>query len=200
MQDKFLQLPDYIADVVGQSVRFIELKKDEHLFCTGDKVNGIYFVLSGEMKALRHLRQGGEAIMVRSNAGEFFAESAVAGSKYTCDGIATSATRLAFLSTGELFRALTDPKFAKSFFLAIASNSRRQCSRNERLKLNRARDRVLHLFACESNPEGIFEWQSPIAELAAELAIEPETMYRTLKQLELEKIITRQECGFLIYS
>ena len=184
-------LPEYFTDDLSRAVRFQDLEKGEYLFRTGQKVVGIHYVISGAMKAVRHVAEQSEAVMIRAGAGEFFAESAIAADRYTCDAVCVKAARLAFIPTRDFEKALGDPAFAKAFFLANAINARRQCSRYERLRLRSARDRVLHLLVCESGPDGVFRWHAPLTELAAELALEPETLYRVLSGLERGGVIAR---------
>jgi hypothetical protein len=54
--------------------------------------------------------------------------------------------------------------------IKLARQARKQCSRQERLRLKRARDRVLHFLACEGGATGVVTWVSHLSELAAELA------------------------------
>lgn len=48
------------------------------LFRDGQNVAGIYYVISGEVKALPHTEASSEAVMMRAGPGEFFADSAIA--------------------------------------------------------------------------------------------------------------------------
>lgn len=192
MQNKRANLPDYFTGALAGAVRIQTLAKGGWLFHCGEKVDGIYFVLEGEVKAVRHLANEREAVMMRARDGEFFAESAIAASHYTCDAVAVMASRLAFLPQADLDAALEDAEFARAFFLASAINARRQCSRYERVRLRGAKDRVLHLLACESGSDGVFNWSAPLTELALELALEPETLYRVLSELERDNIISRE--------
>ena len=191
-----LDIPAYFPATLTRAARRISLEKGEALFRAGQKVSGIYYVISGEVKALRHMAKSSEAVMVRAMAGEFFAESAIAAPRYSCDGVAVKPSELLFLPMEALDTALTDAGFAKAFFLANAANARRQCSRYERVRLRSARDRVLHLLACESGPDGVFNWPAPLTELAVELALEPETLYRVLAELEASGEITREKRQF----
>ncbi len=188
--------PAYFPAALAQATRRISLEKGEALFREGQRVAGIYYVISGEVKALRHMAKSSEAVMARAMAGEFFAESAIAAPRYSCDGVAVKPSVLLFLPMDALDAALTDAGFAKAFFLANAANVRRQCSRYERVRLRSARERVLHLLACESGPDGVFDWPAPLTELAVELALEPETLYRVLSELEAEGEITREKRRF----
>jgi len=189
-------IPGYFTPTLARAARRISLKKGEALFREGQAVAGIFYVILGEAKALRHMAESREAVMARARGGEFFAESAIAAPRYSCDGVAVKPSELLFLPMESLDAALTDAGFAKAFFLANAANARRQCSRYERVRLRSARERVLHLLACESGPDGVFDWPAPLTELAVELALEPETLYRVLSELEAEGEITREKRRF----
>ena len=189
-------LPPYFPDALTNAARRVPLEKGEVLFRVGQKVSGIYYVIRGEVKALRHMTESAEAVMARAMGGEFFAESAIAAPLYSCEGVAVKPSQLLFIPTSSLEKALADTDFAKAFFLANAANARRQCSRYERVRLRSARERVLHLLTCESGPDGVFDWSAPLTELALELALEPETLYRVLSELEAEGEIAREKRRF----
>ena len=185
------QYPQYVTKKLISAAQQRHLAKDEHLFREGDCVAGIFYVLSGEMKATRHMPDGNEVIMMRAIAGEYFAESGLASQRYTCDGVCVKDAELAFFPKEAIETALSRPDFANAFLLALAGHARRQCSRYERLRLRGAQDRVLHMIMCEGGPDGVLNWKPPLAELAAELALEPETLYRVLADLEAAGKISR---------
>ncbi|MES9857995.1 MAG: Crp/Fnr family transcriptional regulator [Sedimenticola sp.] len=186
-------LPPYLTDKLLSCTREIVLKKGDRLFLTGDKVEGIYYVIEGELKAIRPMLKEGDAVMVRSRSGEYFAETALAIDHYVCDAYSSKPSTIAFMPKVNIFEALKENQFALGFSLALAANARRQCSRYERLRLHRAKDRLLHLLTCESDKAGSLNWQSPLSELAADLAIEPETLYRVLSELEKNGVILREK-------
>lgn len=111
---------------------------------------------------------------------------------YVCDAFASVASKVLLLPAEAVLAALhIDGAFARAFALAMAANARRQCSRYERLRLRRARDRVLHLIVCEGGTDACFMLRMPLAELADELALEPETLYRVLRELSEAGVIER---------
>lgn len=185
--------PDYLPPALLDQARPLALARGEHLFRQDDPVRHLYFVQAGELKAIRPQLDGSQAVMLRGRAGEFFAESALATTRYVCHAEAVCPSRvLAF--PADAFRAALaeDGELALTFALAMAAHARRQCSRQERLRLKRARERVLHLLTCEADNAGRLVWRAPLAEMAEELALEPETLYRTLGELEQEGIIERE--------
>ncbi len=185
-------LPKFLPPALRDAVREIDLAKGERLFCMGAPVESVFFVLKGRLKAVRCSDQGVQTIMLQAAAGEFFAESALAAERYVCDAFATQASRVAAIPAPLLLAQLrAGGPFATAFALCMASSARRQCSRYERLRLKRARERVLHLVRCEGGAEGRFPLQIPLVELAEELALEPETLYRVLRELSEQGIILR---------
>jgi CRP/FNR family transcriptional regulator, dissimilatory nitrate respiration regulator len=186
------QLPDFLPATLASALRVLSLNKGEILFRQGEAVTCLVYVLTGEMKAVRAHLDGAECVMVRSKAGEFFAESALASPAYVCDGIAVCPSRIALMPVDALRQALReDGEFALAFAMALAKQARKQCSRYERVRLKRARDRVLHYLACEGGSTGCVDLASSLAELAGELALEPETLYRTVAELEAEGRVAR---------
>lgn len=185
-------LPAFFPRSLAEAARPVALEKGERLFRQGDPARSLYFVLEGEVVAIRYLRDGTEAVMMRAAAGELFAESTVAITHYSCDAICSRRSRLIEIPAAALRQVLaTQPEFALSFVAALAAHSRRQCSRLERSRLKRARDRVLHYLVCELAPESVLSLEMPLSAWAQELGLEPETLYRTLRELEDEGLITR---------
>lgn len=181
------------ADLLAQA-RTLEVAKGGYLFRQGDSVCHVVFVLAGELKAVRHLPDGGECVMLRARAGEMFAESSLADSQYRCDGIAADTSRVALVPVEMLRAALGgEGSLAFGMCMALARQARKQCSRQERLRLKRARDRVLHFLACEGGVEGVVQWPAHLSELAAELGLERETLYRTLAALEGDGLLQRTD-------
>ncbi|MFK5893014.1 MAG: Crp/Fnr family transcriptional regulator [Pseudomonadota bacterium] len=189
-----INFPEYFTKNIIQECLISFPKKRDTIFYTGDKVKGFYYVISGEIKALRNMMSGTEVVMVRSQSGEYFGETAMAIEHYICDGVCTKNTELIFMPKETLKTAMKNSEFSMAFSLALAKNARRQCSRYERLRLHKAKDRLKHFLLCESNPHtGLLVWKSSLLELASELAIEPETLYRVLAELEKDKIIKRDK-------
>jgi len=186
------RLPSFIPETLLQDARVQQLSRGNRLFHLGDRVEQVYFVIDGQLKAVRYQPDGRESIMLRSQAGEFFGESALIVERYVCDAFSTRESHVVALPAHR-FRELlnSDPEFAAAFASLMAATARRQCSRYERLRLGRARDRVLHLLSCEADTDGVYLLDGPLIDLADELGLEPETLYRVLKELTQENIIAR---------
>jgi len=174
-------LPALLPEGLRASASRGALAAGQMLFHQGDPVEHIYYVLRGEVLALRYLPDGTEAVMQRARAGEFFAQSAMAVSHYACDAKATAATDVVRLPARQLSLALSsDGTFALAFAARLASDLRRQCTRVERLLMRLARDRILHFLVCEGNLE---DRSLRITDLAKEVGLDPSTVSRLIAEL-----------------
>jgi len=186
------RLPPFIRPDLIERATIVDYERNQRLFSIGEPVRQLFYVLEGQVKAVRTDPFGTECVMLRGESGEFFAESSLVTDRYVCDGSAIKPSRLALFPVEDVRRALDEGgPFATALFGRIASQARKQCSRQERLRLKKARDRVVHYLACEVPPDGELTLKVPMSEWACELALEPETLYRTLADLETEGALAR---------
>lgn len=192
-------LPDFVPATLSQAGTHLILRRGERLFDLGQPVRWIYFVRSGEFKAVRYLPDGRESVMLRAAAGEFFGESALLVEHYVCTAYCVRDAQVVCLPAA-LFRdcLLSTSTFAYAFSLRMAAVARNQCSRYERLRLGKASERLLHLLNCEAGAEGVYVLKAPLVELANELALEPETLYRVLRELEHDGAISRDRRSLVL--
>lgn len=178
-------LPHFLPARCIESAKPLRFDKGDHLFRDGDPVTSLFYLVEGGVKAVRYPADGTEVIMFRATAGEFFAESGIVLSHYTCDAIAEQSSCIASIPLDAVKDELGDAgSFALGLFLQVARNARKQCSRYERLRLKRAQDRVMHYLFCETGSAGVLEISTTLSDFAGELGLEPETLYRTLGELE----------------
>lgn len=189
-------LPAFLPTQIRDEASFVGLSRGETLFRNGEAVAHVFFVVEGEVLALRYLPDGSEAVMQRARDREFFAQSAVLLPRYTCDARATGPSQVARLPADGLNAALAgDADFARAYMGQLAADLRRQCTRVERLRLKRAKDRVLHHLACEG---ALATGATVLQDWARELGLEPETLYRTLADLEAKGLIRRDGAGIAL--
>lgn len=190
-------LPDYLPAALTDTHRDVRLSKGTPLFHTGDPACNFHFVRAGELAAVRCMSNGAEAIMLTARPGEFFGEASLFQPIYSCEARALSTCVLSTFNADQFRQAMQDdPGFSMAFVRVLAVSLRRQCSRVERLRLKSATDRVLHYLTCEIGPSGWAEIGGTVQEWAAELALEPETLYRTLATLEKDGALAREKRRF----
>ena len=111
-------LPDALRDCSSR----VALADGQVLFRRGEPVEFIYYVVQGELLALRYLPSGSEVVM-RAGAGEFFAQSAMGLSHYDCDAKAKSTT-LAFREESMADKGLRLANLSEELGLDVATLSR----------------------------------------------------------------------------
>ncbi len=179
--------------LVNQS-RFIELSRQEYLFQPKDPVDAIYYVISGQLRALRYQYDGKAAVMMHSTAGNFFAPVSINMDCYPCAAIANKKTQLLKIPKTALVDFLkTHLEFSLQFIGAISMDLKKQCSIAERLRIKSARDRIIHFITCEAPDSKTLELKCPLTTWAEELGIEPESLYRTLSDMEKDGLIYRDK-------
>jgi len=181
-----------LTQFLSEHGQLMESPAKSRVFHCGDSTTRLYYVVSGELQALRHLPDGHQVIMMRATDGEFFAAASIDLASYPCDAYAPVDTRLIALRMQDFLALLqTNLDLSNAFARMLAGNLKRQCGRLERMRLISAKDRVLHYIACESRDGRCLTLPFTLAHWAAELGIEPESLYRTLSQLEKTGLIQR---------
>ena len=187
-------LPDYFPKTLLDNSRRYSLKKDETLFQRDDSVDSLFYIIEGELIALRYQYDGKPAIMMRNFSGEIFAPASMNMSVYPCSAVATKPSILLKIPLPVLNEhLLTDAEFARYCIQSLADNLKKQCARSERLRLKSARERVLHYISCESSSGTEITLSYPVSKWAEELGIEAESLYRTLSEMEKEGVIERDK-------
>lgn len=193
--------PAWLVEALAQNSREIALEAGGLLFRLGDIPAHLYFVLDGEVRARRFSPDGAEILMQRSHAGELFAEAGMVAPRYSCEGHCPIPSRILCIPLADIrLHIEKGGDFALRFTQFLSISMRRQCARYERLRLKRAADRVLHYLNCElTGPAGAaLALDVSLAEWADDLGLEPETLYRTLSDLEKKGLIEREPRSRLI--
>lgn len=167
---------------VGKA-KLLTLAPEALLFQRGERPRVIPYLVEGEIHMVRHLRNGGMAVIVRVKRG-FFAEASLDSPAYHCDVVAKTACTVLTLPLPSFQAALDESKaFRRATFARQAREIRRLCSQCERLSLPTAEGRLIHYINIEGK-DGVIELTQAVKVLAAELGLSHETLYRTLAQME----------------
>jgi CRP-like cAMP-binding protein len=138
-----------------------KLKAGEALFRLGDKATGLCEVVSGRVRLARVDRSGHEIVLHVAGPGGTLAEASLFSASYHCDAIA---------STNATVRV-----YPKREMLAAS-----------------ARERVRHYLVLNAGADGrTVELGGTLKDMAAELGLTHEVLYRTLAALERSGEIKR---------
>ena len=171
-----------IPGALRDLARIRAFTKEQRLYRPGQPPEDMLFVLSGEIRLVRHTPSGAEIVLQRSRGG-FVAEASLDAQTYHCDVVPTTDGRLLLFPRSAFVAALeNDPVFNRAWIRLLAREVRRLRAQSERLSLKSAADRILHYIEAEGNNGAILLNQTRKS-WAAELGLTHEVMYRTLRQL-----------------
>ena len=171
-----------------------KLGAGQMLFDQGDAAIGLYEVVSGQVKQVRIDPGGRDVVVGIAGPGELIAEGSLFSKTHDCAATAlTNAIvrlyRKAFL-LAELER---NPRVALAFMAMLVGQILNLRVRLERRSIHSARDRVRHYLAAHvGGKERTVALPSTLKDLAAELGLSHEALYRTLSDMSAKGEIARQ--------
>lgn len=184
-------LPDFLPPALRAQARAQVLARGDVLFRQGQRPSRVFFVAGGEVHLLRHGVGGQPALFQRAGAGAFLAEASIDAPRYHCDAVAAAASRVQVFPLAAFRAALdADPAFAGGWRLSLAREIRRLRAQAERLAMRSVRERIVHYIECEGE-DGRLRLRCELKQLAAELAVSHEALYRELAALARDGLLER---------
>jgi CRP-like cAMP-binding protein len=171
------------------------LNAGQTLFRMGTRVAGLYEVMSGQIRLVRVTPAGSEAVLFAAKAGDTLAEASLFSATYHCDAIAsTKATVRLYPKAAILAEFQRDPKVAQAFMAMLAQQIMSLRTRLQRRNIRSARDRVRHYLALNVDPDGrTVTLATTVKELASDLGLTHEALYRTLAKMASDGEIKRSD-------
>ncbi len=169
------------------------LEPGQSLFRQGTRTVGLYEVLSGRVRLVRVDRSGREAVLYSASAGETIAEASLFSPTYHCDAIAaTSSAVLLYPKAAILAEFQRNPKVAEAFMAMLARQVMNLRTSLEQHNIHSARDRIRHYLAANLGPDGLsVTLQGTLKDVAANLGLTHEALYRTLAKMQKDGEIQR---------
>ena len=175
------------------------LAPGELLFRQGERVAAIYKVESGRLRLIRRTVDDHLVILHTARRGEFFAEASLFAEVYHCDAAAAPSRVRVYPKPVVLAAFRTDPALAQAFMARLARQLQELRARMELRNIRSARDRVLqYLRLCAGPPGRSIVIEGQLQDIAAEIGISREALYRTLAALAAEGRLTRTETTILL--
>lgn len=181
-----MPVKDWLPSAVRSAAIDRKLKTGEALFQLGDKTAGLCEVIAGRVRLARVDRSGREIVLHVAGPGETIAEASLFSPQYHCDAIAsTNATVRTYPKRQVLAAFERDPKAAQAFAATLARQVMTLRTRIEQRNIRSARERVRHYLALNASADGrAVELHGTLKDIAAELGLTHEALYRTLAALE----------------
>jgi CRP-like cAMP-binding protein len=188
-----MPVEDWLPAAVRRAGVDRTLKSGEALFRLGDKTAGVCEIVAGRVRLARVDRGGHEIVLHVAGPGESFAEASLFAGHYHCDAIAsTDAVVRVYPKTAVLAAFDKDAKAARAFTATLARQVMSLRTRIEQRNIRSARERVRHYLSVNVGADGrSVELTGTLKDLAAELGLSHEALYRTLAALERAGEIAR---------
>lgn len=182
----------------GSTIRV--LAPGEQLFTQGDRATAIYKVESGRLRLIRRTVDDHLVILYTARRGEFFAEASLFAEAYHCDAVAAAPSRIRVYPKTVVLDALrTDPTLAEAFMERLARQLQELRTRMELRNIRSARDRVLQYLRLRAGIHGrSILIEGHLQDIAAEIGITREALYRALAALEAQGHLIRTETAILL--
>jgi CRP/FNR family transcriptional regulator, dissimilatory nitrate respiration regulator len=183
---------DLPAALLGVASRR-ELVDGDIVFRQGARAQAVFYLCAGSVRLGRHGRAGEEVSIHHACAGEFFAEASLYGDRYHCTAVATQPGHLFVLPAAALKGLLAcDLAFSQQWIALLSAQLRRTRIKVERLCLKSAQERIRHLLLTEgTGPSSRYRLRGTFKDLAAELGITHEALYRTMAVMVRSGVIAR---------
>jgi CRP/FNR family transcriptional regulator, dissimilatory nitrate respiration regulator len=180
----------------GSAVRV--LAPGELLFRQGDRAAAIYKVEGGRLRLMRRTVDDHLVILHTARRGEFFAEASLFAKAYHCDAVAAAQSRVRVYPKAIVMDALRkDPALAEAFMARLARQLQELRALMELRNIRSARERVLQYLRLRVRGRSIAV-EGQLQDIAAEIGITREALYRTLAALEAEGCLTRTQTTILL--
>jgi CRP-like cAMP-binding protein len=183
-----------------QTLERRSLARNEVLFRQGGKVTAVYFVETGRLRLERRTFDGRLLVLGITPAGSFFVEAALFADIFHCDAVATEPSQVCVYPKVALLNALrTDPANAMSFLALMAHQVIELRQRIEVMKVRSAKERVMLYLDLNAESDGrTVNLRSQLQDVAGELGLTREALYRTLASLERAGAIEREGAQILL--
>lgn len=189
-----MAVKDWLPGSVRAAALDRKLKAGEPLFRLGDRTAGLCEVIAGRVRLARLDRSGHEIVLHVAGPGETLAEASLFSPHYHCDAIASTDAIVRVYPRREVLAAFEDnPKAAKAFTETLAQQVMSLRTRIEQRNIRSARERVRHFLALNAGADGrTVTLRGTLKDLAAEIGLTHEALYRTLAALERAGEIRRK--------
>lgn len=170
-----------------------KLDAREILFRAGDRVTAIYVVSAGRLRLVRVNLSASEVTLHRASAGESFAEPSLFSERYHCDAVAEVASEVLAYSKADIVSGFANhPEGMLVLLRHLGMQVQSLRARAEILSLRAATDRLMTYFRLHMPADGdVLRVDSTWKQVAAQIGLSHEALYRALARLEHEGSIER---------
>ncbi|KAA0686324.1 Crp/Fnr family transcriptional regulator [Azospirillum brasilense] len=184
----------WVGLVDSERLRRRRLEPGEALFRQGASAVAVYRVDCGRVRLVRHLEDGSSVALHVARNGETFAEAALWAEAYHCDSVAEALSEVTVIPKADLLDALEDnPQAALALARGLAAHVRDLRARLELRNIRSAPKWILAWLRLQASGDPpTARLDRPWTEIAAEIGLTHEAIYRALSTLERTGRIARR--------
>lgn len=161
------------------------------LFWEGQRVDYVYWVLSGAVKAVVHPSSGKRITLFDVGAGEMVGEDQVTRDFYRYTATVSESGEFLVVAKDVFLREIGSPLYLET----LSQKVNKLINNFERLAIPSAEERTMNFLRSISNNAGFAQVKGRVNEFSDVLHLTPETIYRTFKKLEKRGEIERLTDG-----
>ena len=163
------------------------------LFREGQQSFTLYEIVDGRVKLAQIDSTGREVVLGFACAGDTIGEASLFSGSYRCDATAVTRTVVRIYHKSDLLTELQrNPKAALGLMARLAHRVIELRTQLERQHMKSARDRIRHYLTAHADTEGrTVILPGTVKDLAAEIGLSHEALYRTLSALVADGQIAR---------
>lgn len=169
------------------------LGRDQRLFSQGDRSTAIFCVEHGAVRLERRTFDGRLVTLHTGRPGELLAEASLFSDTYHCDARAISPSQVRVYPKAALLRAVREqPGAAETLLATFARQVRALRLRLELRNVRSAKERLMLYLELNADPATrTVLLDHPLQDIAADLGLSRETIYRSLATLQAKGLIRR---------
>ena len=189
-----MAVTDWLPAAARSAALDRKLSAGEPLFRLGDRTFGLCEVITGRVRLARVDRSGREIVLHIAGPGETLAEASLFSPQYHCDAIASTDATVRIYPKRDVLAAFDNsPRAARAFTETLARQVMNLRTRIEQRNIRSARERVRHFLMLNVGPDRrTVDLRGTLKDLAAEIGLTHEALYRTLAALERSGEISRK--------
>lgn len=169
----------------------VHFDAEETIFREGGKIRWLYQIASGRVRLSRTLPRGHDVVVASYGAGQMIAEASLFAPRYHCDSVAESRSQLHRYSIVAVKSLLDyEPPAVTGLAIHLAAQVRELRTQIELRKIRRADERLLAWLRLQV-PSDTFELSGTWLDIARQIGLTGEAIYRALSSLERRGAISR---------
>ncbi|WP_292065951.1 Crp/Fnr family transcriptional regulator [Mesorhizobium sp.] len=207
--DKFVKLRGFLEQSTAAPAEWLPrniearqrlMVRGEVLFRKDDPTAGLYQVEKGQVRLSRVDRTGREVVLHVAGPGGLIAEASLFAQVYHCDAVAVADAKVRLYPKDALLAEFRrNPEVLAGFAAGLAHELMALRTRLELRNIRSARERVENYLALNTGSDRrTIALRGTVKDLAAELGLTHEVLYRMLSTLEAEGAITRTKHAIIL--